>query len=149
MKQQRTAIFPGTFNPFTVGHHSIVERGLKLFDKIVIAIGYNEHKQSDGDIADRIAQIRQVYAGNDRVEVLAYSGLTIDCAKRCHADFILRGARNTIDFEYERTLAEVNRKIGGIETVLLYTLPEHASVSSSVVRELMHNGVDVSEFIPD
>lgn len=146
--KQRIAIFPGSFNPFTIGHHSIVERGLQLFDKIIIAIGYNEHKQSDCSLNDRISQIKKIYARNEKIEVISFSGLTVDCAKNNGAEFILRGVRNTIDFEYERSLAEINRKIGGLETVLFYTLPQHNSVSSSMVRELMHNGLPVDEFLP-
>ena len=148
MTKQRIAIFPGSFDPYTVGHHSIVERGLEMFDKIIIAIGYNEQKQASDNIDKRVLAIKKVYAGNDKVEVMSYSGLTVECAKSYNARFILRGVRNFIDFEYERNLAEVNRKIGNIETVLLFTLPEHGAISSSMVRELQHNNVDVSEFLP-
>ena len=145
---ERIAIFPGSFDPFTIGHQSIVDRGLTLFDKIVIAIGYNEHKHANSDIENRLLAIKKIYTDNNRIEVISYTGRTIDCAKRYGANFILRGVRNFIDFEYERNLAEINRKIGNIETVLLYTLPEHSSVSSSMVRELQHNEVDVSDFLP-
>lgn len=148
MTKQRIAIFPGSFDPFTLGHHSIVTRGLELFDKIIIAIGYNEQKRAAEDIDKRISAIKEIYGDNKNVEVISYSGLTVECAKRHDARFILRGVRNFIDFEYERNLAEVNRKIGNIETVMLFTLPEHSSISSSMVRELQHNGVDVSEFLP-
>ena len=145
---ERIAIFPGSFDPFTLGHHSIVERGLNLFDKIIIAIGYNEQKQVSDNINKRVSVIKEIYAGNNNVEVISYSGLTVECAKRHNARFILRGVRNFIDFEYERNLAEINRKVGNIETILLFTLPEHGAISSSMVRELQHNGVDVRDFLP-
>ena len=145
---ERIAIFPGSFDPFTLGHHSIVERGLNLFDKIIIAIGYNEQKQVSDNIDKRLSVIKEIYAGNNNVEVISYSGLTVECAKRHNARFILRGVRNFIDFEYERNLAEINRKVGNIETILLFTLPEHGAISSSMVRELQHNGVDVRDFLP-
>lgn len=145
---ERIAIFPGSFDPFTLGHHSIVERGLNLFDKIIIAIGYNEQKQVSDNIDKRVSVIKEIYAGNNNVEVISYSGLTVECAKRHNARFILRGVRNFIDFEYERNLAEINRKVGNIETILLFTLPEHGAISSSMVRELQHNGVDVRDFLP-
>ena len=145
---ERIAIFPGSFDPFTLGHHSIVERGLNLFDKIIIAIGYNEQKQVSDNIDKRVSVIKEIYAVNNNVEVISYSGLTVECAKRHNARFILRGVRNFIDFEYERNLAEINRKVGNIETILLFTLPEHGAISSSMVRELQHNGVDVRDFLP-
>lgn len=145
---ERIAVFPGSFDPFTIGHSSILERGLGLFDKIIIAIGYNEHKQSSNSLNDRIEAISRLYADNPMVEVMSYSGLTIEFAKKHGAKFILRGARSYSDFEYERNLADVNRKISGIETVILFTLPEHSYVSSSMVRELQHNNYDVADFIP-
>ncbi len=145
----RIAIFPGTFDPFTIGHYSIVERGLKLFDKIIIAIGYNEQKaNAEATAEQRRLQIKEIYSDVNSVEVIAYNGLTTNCAKKYNADFILRGFRTVADFEYERNMADINRKLSGIETVLLYTLPEHASISSSIVRELLHNSVDVTEFLP-
>ncbi len=146
--QQRIAIFPGSFDPFTVGHQSIVERGLRLFDKIIVAVGVNDQKRSEKTDDERIAEIKNVYATEPRVEVIAYSGLTVDIARDCSAEFILRGVRTVADYEYERSLADINRKISGMETVILYALPELAVVSSSVVRELTRYGRDVSEFLP-
>lgn len=143
----RTAIFPGTFNPFTVGHQSIVERGLTLFDRVIIAVGYNEQKGQDAGVHSNVARIRALYDSESRVTVEAYSGLTVDFARKTGACCILRGVRSTIDFEYEKTLADVNRRLNGIETVLLFTLPELACVSGSMVRELEHNGVDVTEYL--
>lgn len=145
----RRAMFPGSFNPFTIGHQSLVERGLELFDTVVVAAGISSTKQvTEEEIIDRLEPIRALYAGNPRVEVTHYTGLTADAARRHGCKFLLRGIRNTIDMEYERSLADINRRISGIETVLLFTLPELAAVSSSTVRELRHYGHDVSEFMP-
>lgn len=145
---QRIAVFPGSFDPFTLGHHSIVERALSLFDKIIIAIGYNEHKTSANSIEQRLQAIDDVYRGNHKIEVTTYTGLTVDYAKSIGAGFILRGVRSFADFEYERNIADVNRRIAGIETIMLFSLPEHAYISSSMVRELQNNNYDVKEFLP-
>lgn len=146
----RRAMFPGSFNPFTIGHQSLVDRGLELFDTVVIATGISSTKQvTEEEIIARLEPIRALYAGNQRVEVTYYTGLTVDAARRYGCKFLLRGIRNTIDMEYERSLADINRRISGIETVLLFTLPELSAVSSSTVRELQHYGHDVSEFMPD
>lgn len=144
----RIALFPGTFDPFTTGHASIVERGLEIFDRIVIVIGVNAGKH-DGSPEDlRLETIRQIYRDNDRIDVMTWQGLTIDAARRCGAGFLLRGVRSVKDFEYERDMADANRMLGGIETVLLFSLPELACVSSSLVRELKKHGHDISEFLP-
>ena len=145
---ERIAIFPGSFDPFTIGHASIVERGLPLFDKIVIGVGINESKRSLYSISERVEAIRRLYVDEPRIRVVSYNDLTIDLARRENARFILRGLRSVKDFEYERELADINLKIGGIETVLLISDPEHAAVSSSVVRELITYGKDVSQFLP-
>lgn len=127
----------------------MVDRALPLFDRIIIAIGYNEEKQSDPDeLPRRIRAIARLYEDEPGVEVYTYEGLTVDFARQMGAKWLLRGVRSVKDFEYERTLADVNRRIAGLETVLLYTLPEHSSVSSSMVRELQRYGADVSEFLP-
>ncbi|MCM1319288.1 MAG: pantetheine-phosphate adenylyltransferase [Muribaculaceae bacterium] len=146
----RIALFPGTFNPFTIGHKSVVDRALPLFDRIIIAIGINAEKaEAEADeIARRIRSIANLYEEEPRVEVYSYEGLTVDFAAEMGAKFLIRGIRTVQDFEYERTLADVNRRISGIETVLLYSLPEHECCSSSMVRELEHYGVDVREFLP-
>lgn len=147
--EQRIAVFGGSFNPFTVGHASVVERGLKLFDKIIVAIGINRDKQPGcAEIAARCDAIARLYSGNPRVSVEAWDGLMVDLAKARGAAFMLRGVRSAADFEYERSMADINRQLSGIETVLLYTLPQHAAVSSSVVRELQSYGVDVTQFLP-
>lgn len=145
---QRIAIFPGSFDPFTIGHHSIVERALPLFDKIVVAVGMNSKKHSFLSEIDRLDAIRRLYADEPRVEVIAYSGLTVEAAEQCGARYILRGVRTVKDFEYEKTLADINRKIACLETVLLYTLPEYGSISSSIVRELISLGRDVTDLLP-
>lgn len=143
----RIGIFPGSFDPFTVGHDNIVRRALPLFDKLVIGVGINEHKQCMAHAQERVEHIAAVYADEPRIEVRAYSGLTTDFAKGEGAQHIVKGVRSVRDFEYEREQADINRSISGIETVLLFSDPRYASVSSSMVRELMHFGKDVSEFV--
>lgn len=146
VSDRRIAIFPGSFDPFTVGHMSILKRGLELFDKVIVAIGYNEHKYSADDMQSRKALVEAAIGALERVEVMTYDGLTVDAAKRCGARFILRGIRNVADFEYERNMADINRQISGIETVLLYSLPELSMISSSMVRELKRYGYDTSGY---
>lgn len=141
-------LFPGTFDPFTIGHKSLVDRALPLFDRIIIAVGENDAKSSVVPVDDRIDAIARLYGDDPRVEVIAYSGLTVDACRQHQARWILRGVRSVTDFEYERAMADVNRRIAGIETVILYSLPELASISSSVVRELEKYDYDTSEFIP-
>ncbi len=143
-----TILFPGSFNPFTVGHRSLVDRILPLFDRIVIAIGVNSAKHSAATIDSRIAAIKALYADEPKVEVTSYEGLTVDACRREGAQWMLRGVRSVTDFEYERNLADINRRISGIETLLLFTLPEYAAISSSMVRELEAYHHDVSEFLP-
>lgn len=145
---QRVALFTGSFNPFTVGHASIVDRGLTMFDRIIIAVGVNMEKHDASDIARRLEEIKRVYAGDPRVAVQSYSGLTADLVVATGACCILKGVRNCTDFEYESNMAEVNRRLCGVETILLPSLPEYQSVSSSLVRELSHYGRDISEFLP-
>lgn len=144
----KTAIFPGSFDPFTIGHASIVERGLPLFDQIVIGVGINESKRSLYSIGERVEAIRALYAGEPRIRVVSYDDLTIDLARREGAQFILRGLRSVKDFEYEHDIANMNERLAGIETVLLFTEPQYASISSSVVRELIAFGKDVTDFLP-
>ena len=145
----RTAIFPGTFDPFTKGHADIVSRGLEMFDKIIIAIGVNEQKVPYQSLDDRIAAIRKVYADEKRIDVCTYNCLTTDLARQYGAEFILRGVRDIKDFEYERNIADINHQLTGIETVVLFSRPQLAAISSSLVRELQHFGKDITEFLPD
>jgi pantetheine-phosphate adenylyltransferase len=145
----KTGIFVGSFNPFTIGHDSIVRRALPLFDRLVIGVvGDNVHKPDMPSAEERIQVIRDLYADDARIEVKPYNGLAMDFAKAENAKFIVKGVRTVSDFEYEQWQADFNRKLGGIETILLYTEPELASVSSSAVRELQHFGVDVSNYLP-
>ena len=145
----RKAIFPGTFDPFTVGHHSIVKRTLAFMDEVIIGIGYNDQKHCLLPIEKRLESIRKVYADEPRVKVVAYSGLTVDFAQEQGAEFMVRGIRSVKDFEYEESIADINRKLSGIETIFLFTEPELSAVSSSVVRELLRYGKDVSAFLPE
>ena len=144
----KTALFAGSFDPFTIGHHAIVKRALLMFDKIIIGIGTNSGKKCMFSVEERIKAIENVFADETRVEVKVYNCLTMDFAKEIGADVLLRGVRSTKDFEYEREIADMNLRLGGIETVLLICEPEHASTSSSIVRELITYGKDVSEFLP-
>ena len=146
---EKTAIFPGSFNPFTKGHHDIVCRALTIFDKVVIGIGYNPDKPKPDDLQQRIEQIAAIYKDDSRVEVETYDDLTIDFAKRHDATAIVKGVRSVQDFEYERTQAEYNRMMSdGIETVILFADPKYASLSSSLVRTLKKFGKDVTELLP-
>lgn len=145
---KKIAIFPGSFDPFTVGHASIVRRGLPLFDEIIIAVGVNENKRALYEKDDRVEFIEELYEGEPRIRVVSYSDLTIDLARREGAKFIIRGLRSVKDFEYERDIAAMNQRLGDIETILLLTEPEYQSISSSVVRELIRFGRDVSDFLP-
>ena len=144
----RIAIFQGSFDPFTIGHASIVRRGLEMFDKIVIGVGYNANKRSFLTPEERVAAIEKVYASESRVKVVAYDNLTADLARREQARFVLRGIRSVKDFEYERDIAGINHRLSGVETVLLFTEPHYADISSTIVRELLAFGKDVSEFLP-
>ena len=146
---KRIALYPGTFDPFTVGHLSIVERGLQLFDEIIIAIGVNEAKKNHSSIQQRIEHIERVTSKMQGVKVISYGNLTVEAAKEHGANFILRGVRTVADYEYERNLAYANRNLTGIETVLLYTLPELFYISSTMVRDLQRHGYDVSPYVPD
>ncbi len=141
------AFYAGSFDPFTIGHRSIVERCLKLFPNVIIAIGYNEHKPGEWPLEQRLLAIQELYADNPAVEVMAYTGLTVDAAHKAGAHLLVRGVRGNIDFEYERNLADTNREISGLETILLISEPEFSFISSSMVRELLHNGHDVSKYV--
>lgn len=146
--EKRIALFPGTFDPFTIGHESLVKRGLTVMDEIVIAIGVNDSKKSFFSVEKRIQMISELYADNPQVSVESYNTLTVDFANKIGAKYILRGIRSVIDFEYEKSIADMNRTISEIETFVLFTEPSLSHVSSSIVRELMQFGHDVSEFIP-
>lgn len=144
----KTVLFAGSFDPFTLGHKSIADRGLEIFDRLVIGVGVNPAKQGWLPVEERLARIRRVYASDPRVEVISFTGLTVEAARSCGARFLLRGVRSVVDFEFERQLADINRNISGLESVLIYALPEYASLSSSAVRELASYGVDIAPYIP-
>ena len=144
----RTAIFPGTFDPFTIGHDALVHRALDIVDELYIAIGINTGKRTMLTLDERIERIAERYKDEPRVHVVSYEGLTTDFAQSVGVKFIIRGVRNTIDFEYERNIADVNRMLTGIDTILLISEPQHAAISSSMVRELSHFGKDVSAYLP-
>jgi pantetheine-phosphate adenylyltransferase len=141
-------LFPGSFDPFTLGHKSIVDRTLQFAEEVVIAIGVNAGKKSMFSLEERMAQIQKVYADEPRVKVASYEGLTTDFAESIGATAMVRGVRTAQDFEFERMLADVNRKLTGIETILLITEPQYSAISSSVVRELLSYGKDVKDFLP-
>ena len=146
---KRTGIFVGTFDPFTIGHDSIVRRALPLFDRLVIGVvGDNVNKPGIRPAEERVQAIAELYREQVAIEVKPYFGLAMDFARNEGARFIVKGVRSVADFEYERQQADFNRRLGGVETVLLYTEPELASISSSALRELSHFGVDVSPFLP-
>jgi pantetheine-phosphate adenylyltransferase len=144
----RRAIFPGTFDPFTIGHDSIVRRALSFVDEIIIAIGINEKKNAYFPLQKRVEMVEKYYHDEPRVKVASYESLTIDFAREVKADVIIRGIRTVKDFEYEETIADINRKLSGIETILLFTEPELSCVSSTIVRELLSYHKDISQFIP-
>lgn len=144
----RRAIFPGSFDPFTLGHADIVRRGLELCDSLVIAVGYNEHKQGWIPVEERVRALQELYGKDKRISVTSYSCLTVDFAREQQATFILRGVRSFKDFEYEQEIAEVNRRLSQMETVILFADPTLSCVSSSTVRELAHFGRDVREWLP-
>lgn len=144
----KRAIFPGTFDPFTIGHYSIVMRGLNIFDEIIIGIGTNQSKQTLFSVEKRIEMIEQAFEGEPRIKVQAYNSLTIDFAIEVDAKFALRGLRSVGDFEYERTISDTNRILTGLETVILFTESSYAHISSTVARDLISYGKDIAEFLP-
>lgn len=143
-------IFPGSFDPFTKGHESVVRRALDFADEIVIGVGYNGLKRNSGlfSIDERVKMISEFYAEDPRITVIAYTCLTTDIANELGCTHILRGVRTVIDFEYERNLADVNRHLTGIETILLFNEPAMAHITSTTVRELLTFGKDVTDFMP-
>lgn len=149
IKMEKVAIFPGSFDPITVGHESVVLRSLSMFDKVIVAIGYNASKKAYFSIEKRIEMIKKVFANVPQVEVISYEGLTVDLCNSLNVNFILRGLRTSADFEFERAVAQINKAIfPQIETVFLLTAPQHTPVSSTIIRDiLIHNG-DPSQFIP-
>jgi pantetheine-phosphate adenylyltransferase len=146
MKQK--ALFSGTFDPFTIGHYALIKRALRFIDEIVIAIGVNIEKKTLYTPEERINNIKSIYSEEKRIKVMSYNILTIDFAKEINADFLLRGVRNINDFEYERNMADINRKLNNIETIILISEPEYEYISSSLVRELIYYKKDITNLIP-
>ena len=144
----RTGLFVGTFDPFTLGHDSIVRRALPLFDNLVIGVGVNPDKHTMLSAAERVQRIADLYADISAVSVMAFEGLTIDLAKQVGAHYIIKGVRSVTDFEYERAQADLNRRMGGIETLWLYAEPQLESLSSSMVRTLQAFGRSTDEYLP-
>ncbi len=148
LHRMKRAIFPGTFDPFTIGHYSIVMRGLNLFDEIIIGIGVNISKKTLFSVEKRIEMIEHTFRDEPRVKVQSYNSLTVDFAQSVDAGFVLRGLRSVGDFEYERSIADANHKLIGVETILLFTESEYSYISSTVVRDLISYGKDISMFLP-
>lgn len=145
----KRAIFPGTFDPFTIGHYSVVRRALLFMDEVIIGIGINENKNTYFPIEERLEMIASFYADEPRIKVQTYDCLTVDFAHQVGARFIVRGIRTVKDFEYEETIADINRKLSGIETILLFTEPELSCISSTIVRELLGYEKDITSFLPE
>ncbi|HKJ79290.1 MAG TPA: pantetheine-phosphate adenylyltransferase, partial [Prolixibacteraceae bacterium] len=146
---EKIAVFPGSFDPFTIGHESIVNRAASMFDKIIIMIGYNANKKSFFSIEKRQKWINQIFKDQLKIEVQLHEGLTVDFCKEVGAKYILRGLRTSSDFEYERAIAQVNKKMHPeIETVFLLTLPEHTPVNATIIRDIIFHGGDASMFLP-
>jgi len=148
--KKRIAVFPGSFDPFTIGHESIINRALPLFDEIIVAIGKNTNKQDFFPLEKRMDWIKQVFNNNNKIKVQSYSGLTVEFCNNVKAQYILRGVRTSSDFEYERAIGQTNRTMNSnIETVFLLTLPEHTYITSTIVRDVIRQGGDASIFIPN
>ncbi|WP_428224992.1 pantetheine-phosphate adenylyltransferase [Flavobacterium sp.] len=145
----KKAIFPGSFDPITLGHIDIIERSLPLFDEIIIAIGVNADKKYMFSLEERIRFIEETFKYEDKISVISYEGLTIDVCKRMEADFILRGLRNPADFEFEKAIAHTNRLLSKIDTVFLLTAPDTSFISSSIVRDVIRNGGDYTVLVPE
>ena len=145
----RICLFPGTFDPVTLGHIDIIDRSLNLFDKVIIGIGKNTSKIPMYSEEKRLEWLKEIYKNEPKVEALVYEGLTAECCKRVGAKFILRGIRYVNDFEYEKAIADMNRSLdSSIETIFLTCLPKYTSVASTLVRDVIRNGGDVSQFLP-
>jgi len=145
----KKAVFPGSFDPITLGHQDIISRALPLFDEIVIAIGINDDKKYMFTIDERVAFIKDTFKNEPKITVTTYKGLTIDYCKVVNADYMLRGLRNPADFEFEKAIAQTNRKLSGIDTLFLLTSAETSYISSSIVRDVLRNGGDYTILVPD
>lgn len=149
MRSMKRAVFPGSFDPITLGHYDIIQRGISLFDELVIAIGENAEKSYMFSMEQRMNFIRKAFKEEPRIRVQSYSGLTVEFCKEIRADFILRGLRNPADFEFEKAIAHTNRKLAEIETVFLLTSSGKSYISSSIVRDVIRNKGDYTGLVPD
>ena len=146
---KKIAVFPGSFDPFTIGHEAIVRRALSLFDEIIIAVGANALKKSFYPLSTRKEMIKKIFQNEPRVRVDHYEGLTVDYCKKTGAGYLLRGLRTAADFEFERAIGQVNKSMApGIESVFLLTVPEHSYINSTIVRDIIRSGGDASKFVP-
>lgn len=147
---EKIAVFPGSFDPFTIGHENIVLRGLGLFDKIIVAIGVHSTKKPLLKIESRVEMVNQIFRYNERVYAESFTGLTVDYCKRVNATHMLRGIRTSADFEYERAIAQINKRmLPSVESIFLLTTPEHTPVNSTIIREIIENDGDASLFLPE
>lgn len=146
---KKTAVFPGTFDPFTIGHEEIVKRALKLFDKVIVAVGQNQTKNTLFSIEQRLSMVKDVFANESQVEVMSFNGLTVDFCHKMGAHFLVRGLRTSADFEYERAIGQVNKLMrSDIETIFILTSPEHTPINSTIVRDILINKGDATRFLP-
>jgi pantetheine-phosphate adenylyltransferase len=149
-QMEKIAVFPGSFDPFTVGHENIVLRGLGLFDKIIVAIGVHSTKQPLLKIESRVEIVNQIFSTNDRVNAYSFEGLTVDYCRKVNATHMLRGIRTSADFEYERAIAQINKQmLPSVESIFLLTTPEHTPINSTIIRDIIRNGGDASLFLPE
>ena len=148
MTNKRIAVFPGSFDPFTIGHEALVRRTLNLFDEIIIAVGVNSTKKYMFSDAKRTEWIKKVFKGEQKIRVTAFSGLTVEFCKKNNAGYILRGVRTSADFEFEKAIAQMNRAISDIETIFIMPLPEHSAINSTIIRDIVRNHGDASMFVP-
>jgi pantetheine-phosphate adenylyltransferase len=147
---ERIAVFPGSFDPITKGHESIIRRAIPLFDHIIVAVGENIEKKSYFPLEQRVQWIKDVFPGEPAISVISYKGLTVDLCRKMNARFILRGLRTSADFEFERSIGQINKNLDpDVETVFLLTTPEYTALNSSIVRDILKNGGDPSQFVPD
>jgi pantetheine-phosphate adenylyltransferase len=144
----KRALFPGSFDPITLGHMDIIERGLDLFDEIIIAIGVNSEKKNMWTLEERIRFIEENFKGNSKIKVKSYTGLTVDFCQAEKANFILRGLRNSLDFSYEKSIAQTNAMLSGVESIFIISAPEASHISSTIVRDIARNGGDFSKLVP-
>ena len=147
-QQRKIAVFAGSFDPFTNGHKAVLDMALPLFDEVIVAIGHNAEKQGFMTVEQRIEYVKTLYRSNPQVRVAGYTSLTVDFCKQQGAQYLIRGLRNASDFQYEQPIAQTNKEIAGIETVFFVTPPEFSHISSSIVRELLSYGADVSKYVP-